>query len=182
MKLKKWKVLKSKIEFSSPWVRIRRDVVQLPSGQISKDHYVRETKHVVYVFAITTDNKIILENQYKHGAGDFVKEVPAGMVDEHETPLQAGQRELLEETGYTVGKIRNIGQFHGDPTGSNTVIHCFLTIGCRKVAEPQDNPSEVIEVELVTLAQLKRYVREGKINAQGSLAVILLGLQELNEI
>lgn len=182
MTLKKWKVLASKIVFESRWIKVRQDKVQLPNGSVRDDYFVRETKRVVFAFAVTEQGKVILENQYKHGAGAILKELPAGMVEKNETPLAAIKRELLEETGYAAGKIRLIGRFYGDPSGSNTKIWCYLATGCRKVGEPQDNPSEIIELQLVTVMQLKQLVKQGKINGQGALAAILLGLAALGEV
>ncbi|MFY9484596.1 MAG: NUDIX hydrolase [Patescibacteria group bacterium] len=182
MTLKKWKVLASKIVFESPWIRVRQDEVELPDGSVRKDYFVRETKRVVYVFALTEDNKVILNNQYKHGAGAIMKELPAGMVEKNETPLAAIKRELFEETGYAAGKIKLIDHFYGDPSGSNTKIWCYLATGCHKVGQPQNNPSEIIELELVTVTQLKQLVKQGKINGQGALAAILHGLAAIGEL
>ncbi len=181
MALKKWKVLASKIVFESPWIRLRQDEVALPDGSVRDDYFVRETKQVVFAFAVTEHGKIILENQYKHGAGTIMKELPAGMVEKNETPLAAIKRELFEETGYAAGTIKLISQFYGDPSGSNTKIWCYLATGCRKVGQPQNNPSEIIELELVTVTQLKQLVTQGKINGQGALAAVLLGLLALGE-
>lgn len=182
MTLKKWQVLASKIVFESQWIRVRQDKIQLPDGSVRNDYFVRETKRVVFAFAVTEHGTVILENQYKHGAGAMMKELPAGMVEGSETPLAAIKRELLEETGYAAGKVKLIGRFYGDPSGSNTKIWCYLATGCRKVRQPQNNPSEIIELELVTVTQLKRLVKQGNINGQGTLAAILHGLGAIGEL
>lgn len=182
MALKKWQVLASKIVFESLWIRVRQDEVALPDGTVRKNYFVRETKQVVYGFALTEDNKVILNNQYKHGVADFLKEIPAGMVEDGESPEVAVKRELLEETGYAPKQVKLLAQFYGDPTGSNTKIWCYLATGCAKVANQQANPTEIIELELVTIAQLKQYLKQGKINSQGALAAILHGLAAIGEL
>jgi len=182
MTLKKWKVLASKIVFENPWIRVRQDKVKLPDGTVRKDYFVRETKRVVYAFALTEDNKVILNNQYKHGVADFLKEIPAGIVEDGERPEAAIKRELLEETGYAPKRLKLLAQFYGDPTGSNTRIWCYLATGCKKVAEQQTNPTEIIELEFVTIAKLKQYLKQGKINSQGTLAAILHGLAAIGEL
>lgn len=161
---------------------MRQDTVKLPDGSIRDNYFVRETKHVVYTFALTQDNKVILNNQYKHGVADFIKEIPAGMVEDGERPEMAAKRELLEETGYAPNDLKILAQFYGDPTGSNTKIWCYLATGCTKVASPQANPSEIIELEFVTIAKLKQHIKQGKINSQGGLAAILHGLAAIGEI
>lgn len=182
MALKKWKTLGSNIVFENRWIKVRQDKVALPDGTVRNDYFVRETKRVVYAFALTEGSKVILNNQYKHGAADFLKEIPAGMVEDGEPPTGAVKRELLEETGYAPRQLKLLAEFYGDPTGSNTKIWCYLATGCRKVGQPQENPSEIIELELVTVTQLKRLVKQGKINSQGSLAAILHGLAALGEL
>lgn len=182
MTLKKWEVLASKIVFESRWIRVRQDKVELPDGTVRSDYFVRETKRVVYAFALTESGKVILNNQYKHGVADFLKEIPAGMVEDGERPEAAVKRELLEETGYAPKRVKLLAEFYGDPTGSNTKIWCYLATGCTKIAAPEHNPTEIIELEFVTIAKLKQYVKRGKINSQGSLAVILHGLAALGEL
>lgn len=182
MKLKKWRVLGSKILLENRWIRVRQDEVELPDGTVRNDYFVRETKQVVYAFALTQDNKVILNNQYKHGVADFIKEIPVGMMEDGESPEVAIKRELLEETGYAPNELKLLAQFYGDPTGSNTKIWCYLATGCTKLASPQANPAEMIELEFVSIAKLKQYIKQGKINGQGALAAILHGLAALGEI
>ncbi|MBI3260828.1 NUDIX hydrolase [Candidatus Berkelbacteria bacterium] len=161
---------------------MRQDKSKWPDGSVRDDYFVRETKRVAFAFALTEQGKVILENQYKHGAGAILKELPAGMVGKNETPLAAIKRELFEETGYAARKIKLIGRFHGDPSGSNTKIWCYLATECRKAGEPQDNPSEIIDLEFVTPRQLKKLVAQGKINGQGALAAVFLGLLALDKL
>lgn len=161
---------------------MRQDEVELPDGTVSNDYFVRETKRVVYAFALTEDNKVILNNQYKHGVADFLKEIPVGMVEDGERPEVAIKRELLEETGYVPQQVKLLAEFYGDPTGTNTKIWCYLATGCKKMASPQANPAEIIELEFVTIPKLKQYVKQGKINSQGALAAILHALAALGEL
>lgn len=181
-KLEKWKILSSKLIINNRWVRIRQDKVRLPDSSIIDDFFVREIPDIVKVFALTTEKKVILVHQYKHGAGTVVTELPAGMVDPGEDHKKAMIRELREETGYAPKTIKKIDQVFANPTGENTVVHCFFATDCAKVAKPKVDPREIIEVELVTIPQLKRYVKQGIINGQGALAGVLLGLSEIGEI
>jgi len=176
MKLQNWQTLKSKIVFSNRWVRLRQDRIRLPNGSVISDYFVRETNRVAVIFALTKDRKVITIHQYRHGIGEVVNNLPSGNIEPSEQPLASAKRELLEETGYRAGKIRKIGEAYAEPTGSNARVIYFLAEDCKKVAEPLDNPREEIEVELVSINELKRRAAHSKIRCQYCLSAILLGL------
>lgn len=57
------------------------------------------------VIAITDESRFVLEKQYRHGLGKTCYEIPAGVIEEGESPLEAAKRELQEETGYSEGTV-----------------------------------------------------------------------------
>ena len=75
--------------------------MELPSGVVVENYFVRESRGFSVVCALTPDDQILLVRQYKHGIGEMVTELPAGMIDEGETPAACAARERTEETGYT---------------------------------------------------------------------------------
>src|SRR5258708_32981468 len=103
--MSKWKVLSSKYGFDTPWFKVLLETVELPNGKVVEDFSMWAERDVVFLFAITKDNKIPLVKQYKHGAQEELIEFPAGYIDKNETPEIAARRELLEETGYDYEKL-----------------------------------------------------------------------------
>ena len=95
----KWEVLDSEYLFRRPWLTVRHDTVRLPDGRINPEYYVLEYPDWINVLAITEDGKFVLERQYRHGLGKTCYEIPAGVIEKGETPLEAARRELQEETG-----------------------------------------------------------------------------------
>ena len=75
-----WKTLKSSYAFLCPWLRVRKDHVQLPSGVEMDDFYVVESNDWVNVIAITENGLFLIEEQYRHGVGQVCFELPAGNV------------------------------------------------------------------------------------------------------
>ena len=100
---KRWRVLSSEYLIDRPWLRARKDEVQLPSGFVMYEYYVLEYPDWVNVVAITEEGDFVMERQYRHGLGKVCMEICAGVVEKGEEPLQAAKRELEEETGFGGG-------------------------------------------------------------------------------
>ena len=101
---KKWKILKSEYLFQRPWLTARRDHIQLPDGRENPEFYVLEYPDWVNVIAITKDGQFVMERQYRHALGKTCYELPCGVMEQGEEPLEAVKRELMEETGYGGGE------------------------------------------------------------------------------
>ena len=103
----KWKVLKSEYLFNRPWLTVRRDCVELPDGRQNPEFYVLEYPDWVNVIAITEDGQFVMERQYRHGLGKTCFEIPAGVMEKGETPLDAAKRELVDEYHECFGKLQH---------------------------------------------------------------------------
>lgn len=148
--IKKWTTLESRYIIRRPWLTARVDKVQLPDGRINPEHYVLEYPDWVNITAITTDGKFVMVRQYRHGFDQVLTELCAGVSEAGETPLQAAQRELLEETGYAGGKwtlTMTIGQ---NPSICDNLTYCFLAQGVERVSSQHLDESEDIAVELMS--------------------------------
>lgn len=150
----KWHVLKSSYLIKNRWLTIRKDHVQLPSGHEMHDFYIVEQPSFVNVIAIDKQGGFILEKQYRHGLQQISYELPAGKIDEGETPLQAAKRELLEETGYSSNDW--IEFYISSPNTSNMTNLCYTFIAkdVEKKSSTQLEASEEIEVFFVTKEEL----------------------------
>jgi 8-oxo-dGTP pyrophosphatase MutT (NUDIX family) len=144
----KWTVLSSEYLFRRPWLTARKDVVQLPDGRINPEYYILEYPDWVNVIAVTTDGQMILERQYRHGLGKTCYELPCGVVEEDEAPLEAAKRELLEETGYAGGEWFEWMNLSPNSSANTNMVHCFLATGVEKVAEQHLDATEDISVSL----------------------------------
>lgn len=150
-----WKILKTAYAFICPWLRVRKDHVQLPSGLEMDDFYIVESGDWVNVIAITEDNLVILEEQYRHGIGHICFELPACNVSEGEDYLEAAKRELLEETGYAGGVWTAYGVSAPNASNMNNLCYTFLAKGVKKLAEPQLEVSEDLRIHFLTKNEIK---------------------------
>ena len=153
---RKWEVLSTEYLIRRPWLTARRDVAKLPDGRINHEYYVLEYPDWVNIIAITEEGMVVLERQYRHGLGKTCFELPCGVIEEGETPLQAAKRELLEETGYSGGEWKQLMTLSPNPATSNNLAHSFLATGVKKVAGQSLDATEDIEVHLKS----QDYVRE----------------------
>lgn len=161
--MKRWDVIESR-QVADYWIfKARVDRLRSPKTGNPHDFVVLETPDWINVIAITPDDQAILVRQIRHGTGDPFLEIPGGLVDPGESPLEAAKRELLEETGYQAERWRELGCVHPNPAFQDNRCTTFLAEGCRKVAELHLDGSEDITVELHPVSQLRELVSSGQI-------------------
>jgi ADP-ribose pyrophosphatase len=176
-----WKTLASRYIVESPYLRLRADSIELPGGDRIEDYYVRESRGFAIVVAMTPEENVVLVRQYKHGIGRTMLELPAGMIEPDEEPAACAARELAEETGYVGDALDRqfAATFVSDATGSTSRFHLFLVRNARPLLAQRLDAAEDIAVELVTLPELRRFVRDGTIDAGYSVAAVYYMLDRL---
>lgn len=158
-----WETLSSEYIIKRPWLTARRDKLQMPNGHICDEWYVLEYPQWVNVIAITIDGQIIMERQYRHGLKRFAWEIPAGVVEQNETPEQAAKRELLEETGFGGGNWTEIMQLSANPTAMTNINYTFLATNVEQVSKPNQESSEDISVWLMSPNEVIDILKNGDI-------------------
>ena len=134
------------------------------SDGASSTFFVVDNPDWTNIVAVTRDCQLILIEQFRHGSGSMIVEIPGGMVDGDETPEIAATRELIEETGYSPGRIIAIGCSFPNPAIQNNAIHHFLALDCEKVADVAFDDHESIATRLVPLSELDDLVHNGEID------------------
>jgi len=179
----KWKILSSEYLFSDLWFKVRKDKCESPDGKIIDPYYVYEFPEWVTAFALTEDNKVIMATQYRHAVGEVCIELPGGCVDDTDKNFEeAIARELLEETGYSFSSYEYLGKISANPSTNNNWMHMFLAKGGKKISEQNLDSNEEIIVELYTIDDLKKLMRERKIIQSMHVACILYALEKINEL
>jgi ADP-ribose pyrophosphatase len=177
----KWKVLESTYLHKIPWLTIRKDVCEMPNGNIIPAFYVNEYPDWVNAFGLTKEGKVIMVQQYRHGIGTIETELPGGVVEENESLEDGVLRETLEETGYAFDKVEYLGKISANPSTTNNFMHMFLATGGEKVVEQDLDHSEEIDVVLMTIDEVKQLVRENKIMQSLHVNCIMYALMKLGE-
>jgi ADP-ribose pyrophosphatase len=161
----KVEVLSSKVAFEGPLFRVMREEVLEPGEKRSSRDIIRHNGSVV-ILAVDDSGKrdplIVMERQYRHAAGQYLWEVPAGKMDEGEERLVAAKRELKEETGYRAKKWTKLVRYFASPGFLGEWMQVYLAEGLiAGEAEPEED--EMLEVVLVPLSEVLRMIDAGKI-------------------
>lgn len=143
--------------------KIREDTSRRDSDEAESTFFVIESPDWANIVAVTKSHEVVLIEQFRHGVERMVLEIPGGMVDDGEDPRAAASRELIEETGYSPGRIICIGQSLPNPALQNNTIHHFLALDCEKTADVAFDDHESIVTRLVPLSQLENLVHNGDI-------------------
>ena len=170
----KARLVSSRTVYRGPVFWVTTDHVLEPGGIKVRRDLIHHSGSVV-VLAVDDSRstpRVLLERQYRHAAGDYLWELPAGRIDPGEEELKAAKRELLEETGYTAQNWRRILKFYASPGFVAETMAIYLATGLKRgAAQPEED--EVIYKRLVPLPAAVRMVLKGTIQDAKTISSIL---------
>jgi ADP-ribose pyrophosphatase len=166
-----WRVRASNYVVDSPYMRLRKDEIELPNGTRVYDYYIRESLGYVVVFPVTSAGEVVLTRQYRYGSDSIGLELPSGSLDRDEEPLACARRELAEETGYTSERWEPLIDAFAEPVRSNSIMHAFLALDAQLTTDQRLDETEYIEVERVSIAEFVGLLRLSNLIPTSSLAV-----------
>lgn len=170
-----WRQLSERTAYRGRLHIVSRQYV-LPDGA-ETDYEVMVAPEVACIVALTVDGSVVLARQYRPGPGEWLMELPGGVVDPGESPADAAARELLEETGHAAGSLQAVGTTL--QAGMSTMRkHVFAAVDCVVVGPPALDEHEFIEPVLVSLEEFRSHLRGGRLTdvAAGYMALDALRL------
>jgi len=157
--------------FKGRIIRLNLETVTLPNGQVADLEIVHHPGGAAVV-ALDAENRVCLLRQYRHAAGGWLWELPAGKLDNAEAPLLCAQRELEEEAGVQARDWQSLGKIVSSPGVFTEVIHLYLARALRAVPVRQED-HEVIEVHWLPWTEAQRMAQVGEIEDGKTLAGLL---------
>ncbi|HIF94547.1 MAG: NUDIX hydrolase [Myxococcales bacterium] len=143
---------------------VHRSTMRSPTTEETHPFYRIESPEWVNVVALTAADELVMVRQWRHGSRTMTLEIPGGLVDPGESPAEAGARELLEETGYRVGRLTGLVSVSPNPALFANRCHMLVAENCEFVAPIQNSATEETLVELLPLAELPETLRNGGID------------------
>lgn len=163
MPLKPWKVLSAKRDRSYRVFSLRTDRALSPRTGQAYDFFILESSPWVNIIPLSPQNEVVLIRQYRHGTRDITLEIPGGLVEEGDSPEEAAERELLEETGFRTTEIIPLGFVHPNPAIQNNRCYTFLAKDVFRAGEQSLDEKEDIEVLFRPITEIPLLIKEGEI-------------------
>ncbi|EET89656.1 MAG: NUDIX hydrolase [Candidatus Micrarchaeales archaeon] len=158
--------------YSSKFIKLQEEHVKI-NGSDAKVLSLVE-RDVVVVLPLLRGDKILIERQYRPVLKKYIYELPAGHIDPGESPREAAERELREETGFFAGNLRHMYSVYPTPGLSAQISNYFLATDLHKDGKKLDkDPDEVIETKEIGLNNLIKMIREGKIKDNKTISGVL---------
>ncbi|MCF7791953.1 MAG: NUDIX domain-containing protein [Victivallales bacterium] len=178
----KWKIENTKYIVEDRWLKVRADKCISPNGHVISPYYVIEYPNWINVFALTHDKNVLLVEQYRHGLGRTLLELPSGTVEDDESPIDTARRELLEETGYTGDNFKQIGCVCPNTANHSNFTYSILALDIKKTANPVADETELVKPVLMPLQKVIEIAKNGSFLQALHTSTIFFALNELNFI
>lgn len=160
--------------FQGRVITVNIETVRLPNDHVAELEIIHHPGGAAVV-AIDARRRVCLIRQFRHAAGGWIRELPAGKLEPQEPPLHTAQRELAEETGTAAACWTPLGAYVSSPGVFTETVHLFLAEDLA-AATMAHEPSELIEVHWVPLDTACREALDGQIS-DGKTALGLLRAQ-----
>ena len=156
---------------------LRRERVRMPNGRETTLDIIQHPPAVTLV-PVDENGDILFVRQYRHPAAVELLELPAGVMEEGESPQICAGREIREETGMSAGSLQLLGEFHQVPGYSTEYMYIYLARDLKPAPLPGDE-DEYISVERYSVERAYEMAMGGEIVDAKTLASLLLAMPYL---
>lgn len=140
-------------------IRLRLDEALLPNGRVAKREVV-EHNGGVCIAALTEEEELLFVRQFRYPYKQVVTELPAGKLEPDEDPLEAGKRELTEETGASAAEYYHLGRLYPSPGYCAEIITLYLATGLR-FGDRHPDEDEFLDMQRIPLHEAVTMVMRG---------------------
>ena len=157
-------------------ITLNCDSVRLPDGTAADMDILRHPGASAVVPFLSgpmgDEPQVLLLRQYRYAAGGYLYEIPAGRLDEGETPMQCAVRELKEETGCSADHIEPMTSILTTPGFTDEVIHLFMATGLTH-GEPNREADEFVEIVIMRLSEALERISSGEMTDSKTILALL---------
>ncbi|MBC8420962.1 MAG: NUDIX hydrolase [Desulfobacterales bacterium] len=159
--------------------RLVRENVTLENG-VTIDLDIIRHPGASAIVPLTENNTLFMIKQYRHAAGGFIWEIPAGTLDPNESPLECAKRELVEETGFSANKWQKLGEITPVPGYSDERIHIFCATDLAPARQDLDM-DEILHVHEVRFDDAIAMIQRGEIQDGKTISGLFMASLWLND-
>ncbi|HEX2092775.1 MAG TPA: NUDIX hydrolase [Longimicrobiaceae bacterium] len=154
--------------------RVRRDRARSPRDGSVHEFNIAESPDGVTLVALTPERELVLVEQFRHPHREVTLETPSGIIDDGESPVEAGLRELREETGFEGEGAEVIGTVALNPSWQTTRVHVVVARDVRREQAADPDPGEDLRIRLVPLDEVRERILRGEITSCVAVAAVAL--------
>jgi ADP-ribose pyrophosphatase len=175
---KPWKTLSSHFVYKNPWIAVREDVAEMPTGKTTI-YGVVECGHCVGILPILDETNVVLVRQYRYVFDENHRwEMPTGGVKSGETLMDAAHRELREEVGYDAAQLDPICTYYTSKSVVQEVAHLYLGRNLTQVQAIPDE-TEFLEVDIFPFDQVLQMVLQSEIRDSMTMLAVLYAARQI---
>jgi len=163
--------------FTGRVIQVNVERVTLPNGSTAELEIIHHPGGAAVV-AADAEGRVCLLRQYRHAAGGWVWELPAGKIDNREPPFATAQRELQEEAGMQAARWQSLGDYLSSPGVFTEVVHLFLATDLQPT-ELRPEEHEVFEVHWMPYAKALEMAQSGELRDGKSVVGIFRAMRQL---
>jgi ADP-ribose diphosphatase len=168
----KLETINSDLRFQGRAFDVRQDDVRLPNGHVVRLDIVVHKGSVIMV-PLDQERRIWFIRQYRHAAQETMLELPAGVMEDGETPQGSAGREIREEIGMAAGQLRELGTFYLAPGYATERMVAFLATDLTS-SPLEPDVDELIQVEKIPVERALQMAENAELQDAKSLAALLL--------
>ncbi len=161
--LEKWPLVSAEDVVDFSIFQARRSIRTSPTTGLNHKFVGLHAGDWVNVVALTSDGRLLLVKQYRHGTDAVTIEIPGGAVDPGEDPAVAAARELEEETGFRPGTLSLLGRVEPNPAFIDNSCWTYLALSCTEDGTLQPDGTEEIEISSTTVDGFTELIDSGAI-------------------
>lgn len=169
MEIKPWRLKSERVVYRDRWVEVALADVQLPTGQAYTYTVLRRLPGAAVV-ALNERGEVLVQQEYRYPLDAVIYQLPGGLVEPGESPLETARRELLEEAGYEAEEWEELGAVQDNPGLLDGVTTLFLARGVRPAGTSRPDHAEFVTGEWHPLSWLRARIAAGEIQDRVLLA------------
>lgn len=169
----RWRKLSSRYVHENPFYKVREDTVMRPDDKEGM-YYVTESGRSVFIVPVTDDGKVLFIKLFRYPTQMESWEIPAGAVEQGEDPLQAAQRELHEETGYTASQWERLGELQMDNSKGDSLGVVFICTGLSLTGDSHQTEEGIEATAAHSWEEVQTMVTQGELTDASTLAPLML--------